>query len=245
MISTFVLAGVMIGIGVGVGVSQLPAVKNILNPAGAGQANVATANTGATTNAGQIPGIDDVIIAPVSADEHIRGAKNPKVTFVEYSDPECPFCKRFHDVMKQLVTAFPNDVQWVYRNFPLDIHPKAKQEIVALECAAELGGNDMFWKYMDRLMEITPTNNGLDLKELDNIAAYLKLDKKKFSECSKSTKYDAKIAAQTEEAIQNGGDGTPFTVVLAPNDKKYKLKGSVDYEPLANAVKKLLGEIQP
>lgn len=241
MISTFVLAGVIIGIGVGIGVSQLPALKNMLNKTT--QANVA-ANAAAAGVQGELPGLDDVVIAPVSADEHVRGAKNPKVTFVEYSDPECPFCKKFHDTMKQLVTAFPDDVQWVYRNFPLDIHPKSQKEIVAMECAAEIGGNDAFWSYLDRLMEVTPANNGLDPKELDSIAAYVKLDKTKFSECLKSDRYDAKIAAQTEEAIQNGGDGTPFSVVFAPNDKKYKLKGAVDYQPLANAVQKLLTGVQ-
>ncbi len=241
MISTFVLAGVIIGIGVGIGVSQLSALKNILSKNTQGNVAAGT-TTAAATDPGQIPGLNDVVIEPVSAGEHVRGATNPKVTFVEYSDPECPFCKRFHEVLKQLVTAFPNDVQWVYRNFPLDIHPKSPHEIVAMECAAEIGGNEIFWQYLDRLNVITPANNGLDPKELDNIAAFVKLDKSKFSECLKSNKFDAKIAAQTEEAIQNGGDGTPFSIVLAPNGKQYKLKGAVDYQPLANAVQKLLAE---
>lgn len=239
MVSTFVLAGLIIGIGVGIGVSQLPFLKNALNKDIAGNAQGNGTNPTNAQNQ-DVPGLHDINITPVTAGEHIIGAQNPKVTFVEYSDPECPFCKKFHDTMQQMVKAFPNDVQWVYRNFPLDMHSKAKHEVTAMECAAEIGGNDVFWKYLDRLEAITPANNGLDPKELNNIADFVKLDKQKFADCLKTDKYAVKVQAQISEAERNGGDGTPFTVVLAPGDKKYLLKGHVDFQPLSDAVKKIL-----
>lgn len=235
MISTFILGGLIIGAGAGIGISQLSFFKNLIGDGKNTQANVAQQGGAETLDTNEIS------ITPVSATDHVRGAQNPKITFVEYSDTECPFCKKFHEVMNQMVAEFPNDVQWVYRNFPLtELHSKAQKEAVALECAAELGGNDSFWKYLDRLMEVTPANNGLDLKELDTIAAYVKLDKSKFSECLNSDRYNAKIEAESQEAVRNGGDGTPFTVVLAPNDKKYLLKGYVDFGPLSEAIKKVL-----
>ncbi len=78
--------------------------------------------------------------------DHIRGNPDAPVTLVEYSDFECPFCKRFHPTVKRIVDEYGGRVRWVYRHFPLDeIHPvKARREAAAAECAAELGGNDAF-----------------------------------------------------------------------------------------------------
>ena len=84
-------------------------------------------------------------IKPVAAMDHIRGDAKAPVKVVEFSDPECPFCKRFHDTMREVVKAYDGKVAWVYRHFPLDsLHSKARKETEAMECAAELGGNDKF-----------------------------------------------------------------------------------------------------
>ena len=89
---------------------------------------------------------------------------------VEFSDLECPFCKRFHATMQQTVAAYGGQVAWVYRHFPIDqLHSKAPKEAEATECAAELGGNDKFWAYTNRLMEVTPANNGLILPNLPRL----------------------------------------------------------------------------
>src|SRR3990167_1785339 len=117
-------------------------------------------------------------MAAISARDHIRGNPDAPVKIVEYSDSECPFCKRFHDTMKQVMDTYgkTGKVAWVYRNFPLDqLHSKARNEATAIECAGELGGNDKFWAYADRLYEVTPSNNGLDPMELHNIAQYVGL----------------------------------------------------------------------
>lgn len=235
------LAGVIVGTGIGLGVSQLTFIKNALNKVNP------SAQVGQTQTAAEQSDPKEIEIVPVSNADYVRGAQNPKVTFVEYSDTECPFCKKFHSSLKQLVQAFPNDVQWVYRHLPLtDLHAKAFKEAVALECAGEIGGNDGFWKYLDRLMEVTPGNDGLDPRELDKIAAFVKLDKTKFTECLASNRHDAKINAQIEDAAKNGADATPFSVVIAPDQKKYLLVGQVDFAPLSEAIKKLLNpEVAP
>lgn len=103
-------------------------------------------------------------------DQVFIGEEKNSVYVVEYSDLECPFCKRFHETMLEVMKEFDargEEVTWIYRHFPLDqIHSKARKEAEATECAAELGGNDAFWKYTNKLMEITPSNNQLDLKLL-------------------------------------------------------------------------------
>lgn len=172
-------------------------------------------------------------IAPVTAEDHIRGNLNADVVIVEYSDTECPFCKKFHETMKQIMEEYGTDgkVAWVYRHFPLDaLHAKARNEAVALECANELGGNEAFWKYADRLFEITPSNDGLDPAELPKIATYIGLNATTFSACASRGRYDAHIQANADNAVATGGNGTPWSVVVAKNGKKYPLSGALPYE---------------
>lgn len=111
-------------------------------------------------------------ILRIKPDDHIRGNADSDIVIIEYSDLECPFCKRFHTTMQQLVKENGN-IAWVYRHFPLDqIHPKARNEAAAAECVYDQGGNDMFWKYVDRTFDITPGNNNLDPAEIPNIAQF-------------------------------------------------------------------------
>ena len=89
----------------------------------------------------------------VTADDYIRGNPNAPITIVEYSDLECPFCARHHPVMKQLANAYsPDDFAWIYRHFPLSsIHPNAQSLSEASECAFEIGENNGFWAFIDKV----------------------------------------------------------------------------------------------
>src|SRR3989338_278944 len=125
-----------------------------------------TGTSGTTpTVAQEIRGVQD--------DDHIRGNPNAKIILVEYSDPECPYCKVFHETLKQIIGEYGADgkVAWVYRNFPIpSLHPKAPKESEALECATEQGGNEMFWKYADKVYMNTTSNNSLDIGVYNNPA---------------------------------------------------------------------------
>lgn len=182
---------------------------------------------------------------PISKDDHIRGNPNAPVKIVEYSDTECPFCKRFHGTMQEVMNEYGKDgkVAWVYRHFPLvQLHSKARKEAVALECANEQGGNDKFWSYADRLYEITPANNGLDPAELPKIARYVGLDVVKFNTCLVSTKYDSHIEEEVRNATTTGGNGTPWSIVVAANGKKYPLSGAQPYASVKQLIDLALQE---
>jgi protein-disulfide isomerase len=182
---------------------------------------------------------------PVSTSDHIRGNPNAPVKIVEYSDTECPFCKRFHDTMKQVMEneGKQGKVAWVYRHFPLDqLHSKARKEAEATECAAEIGGNDKFWAYLDRLMEVTPANNGLDSAELPKIAQYVGLDTVKFNECLTSDRYAKKIEEHVQNAQATGGNGTPWSIVVSKNGKKYPLSGAQPYASVKALIEQALQE---
>jgi|SRR6185436_4627347 len=107
--------------------------------------------------------VENIDMAPITPSDHSIGSLDADVVIVEYSDTECPFCKTIHPVLHEIVKQYGGKVAWVYRHFPLDsIHPKTRKEAEATECAAELGGNEVFWAYLDKIFENTPANNGLD-----------------------------------------------------------------------------------
>jgi len=178
----------------------------------------------------------------VSKDDHIFGDPKAKVKIVEFSDTECPFCKRFHPTLQKIVSDYDGQVAWVYRHFPLDsIHSKARKEAEATECAAEIGGNDAFWKYLDRLFEVTPSNNGLSLAMLPAIAEYVGLDRAKFEECLNSGRHAARVQKDYEDGIAAGTQGTPFSIVIAPNGDRLPVEGAQPYNSVKQVIDIALG----
>ena len=159
-----------------------------------------------------------VAMAEVSGEDHILGNPRAKMVIVEYSDTECPYCKRFHQTMHQVIDQYGREgtVAWVYRHFPIEqLHKKAQKEAEATECAAEQGGNDGFWNFIDKVYEITPSNDGLDPAELPKIAGELGLDVQKFNNCLSSSKYAEEVQADYEDAVKALGRGTPHSVLIA------------------------------
>jgi len=179
-------------------------------------------------------------VAEVTDADWVKGNRDAKISIIEFSDTECPFCKRFHPTLQRLLSEYPNDVNWVYRHFPLaTLHAKAPKEAEATECAGELGGNDGFWAFLDRLYEITPSNDGLLASQLPEIAQEVGLDADKFSECLDSGRFEGKVAAHYSQATQAGGQGTPYSVIVA-GDEKIPVSGAVPYEQLKAIVESVL-----
>jgi len=197
-----------------------------------GQQAAIAGNTAPPTSAGSA---DD--IKAVNSDDHIRGNPDASVKIVEFSDLECPFCKRFHATMQQVVDEYEGKVAWVYRHFPLDsLHSKARAEAEATECANELGGNDAFWTYLDKVFEITPSNNGLDLDQLPQIAEDIGLSKAKFEECLSSGKYAQHIEDDYQDSLASGGTGTPYSVIIAADGSTTALSGAQPFSAIKSLV---------
>jgi len=170
--------------------------------------------------------------SPITKDDHILGNPDANLTMIEFSDTECPYCKKFHETMKKVMERYGKDgrVNWVYRHFPIDsLHSKSRKEAEATECAAEMGGNDKFWEYTNRIYEITPSNNGLDPKELPVIAEYVGLDKTAFEKCLSSGKYAKVVEKDYQDGIKSGVGGTPYTTIIAKNGKSIVINGVFPY----------------
>jgi len=74
---------------------------------------------------------------------------------IEYSDLECPYCKRLNGTMKEIIAESNGQVAWVYRHWI--VHPNALPKAGAAECVAKLNGNDAFWKYVDLIFGLIQT----------------------------------------------------------------------------------------
>lgn len=201
-------------------------------------------------------------IRGVQADDHIKGNPNAKIVIVEYSDTECPFCKRFHETMHRIISEYgaSGDVAWVYRSFPIpSLHPKAPKQAEALECATEQGGNDVFWKFTDKLYATTESNNSLDIGvynvpaevpigpdgqpyytqktprsttdagQMSDFAKELGLNVQQFEDCLQSSKYVDRITTDTNEVVAAGGQGTPHSIMIV-DGKQVPIEGAQPYE---------------
>ena len=173
--------------------------------------------------------------------DHIRGKLDAPVTLVEYSDYECPFCKRFHPTVIKLLENNPDKVRWVYRHFPLGFHnPGAQKQAEATECATELGGNDAFWQYSDLLYERTKSNGkGFPLENLEPLAEEIGLDAEAFSQCLDSGKYTARVKEDISNGQKIGVTGTPAAFILNQNGGVRIVSGALPLARLQSLVDEL------
>lgn len=185
-------------------------------------------------------------IRPVDQTDHIRGNPNAPILMVEYSDYDCPFCKNFHETMRRVMEEYGanGQVAWVYRQFPLEqLHPNAPKIAEASECVAELGGNDAFWKFTDRVFTEKAPNDFTEMSRLPEYAADAGVDREKFELCLNSGKYSEKITASINEAIAAGGRGTPHTIVIV-GDQNGVINGAQPYSVVKQILDNLISEMQ-
>ena len=146
--------------------------------------------------------------SPVTNNDHIRGNKNAKITLLEYSDFQCPFCGQLEPTLEQLMTQYGSDIRLVYRHFPLtSIHPYAQKAAEASECASEQG---KFWEMHDLLFD---NQTALTIDNLKSYAKQLGLSQSKFDSCLDTSKYASLVGSQASEAQAAGITGTPGTFI--------------------------------
>ncbi|MEK9179471.1 MAG: DsbA family protein [Patescibacteria group bacterium] len=157
----------------------------------------------------------------VTNKDHIRGNRKAQYLLVEYSDLECPFCKRFHPVAKQFLEDMKGTVAWVYRHFPLDsIHSQARDESIASECVAKIGGEDAFWKFIDTIYEVTPANNGLDMSKLSVYAEESGVSVTDFNSCYDNKETKSIVDEQSKSGEALNVTGTPGNFLINTKTKK-------------------------
>ena len=209
---TMGLLGIIVGYAISLNVNGQPAQL----PSAPAPAPTPTA--AAPTPSAPAPMPDAGEVDPVTDDDYIYGNPDAEITLIEWSDAECPFCKRHHATPKQIVDQYDGKVNWVYRHYPLGFHPNAQKTAEGQECAGELGGNDAFWDYTDIVFE-----KGAVAANLTAYAVELGLDEADFEECLNSDRYAQKVKDQMASGSKAGVQGTPGNVLLHNETGEAKL----------------------
>jgi len=159
------------------------------------------------------------------------GPASAKVTLVEFSDFQCPFCKKFFPILKQVEQNFGDKVQIIYRQYPIpSLHPNAFKAAEASLCAHDQG---KFWELHDLMFQ---EQDRLAVKDLKVAAARLGMDQKKFDLCLDSGRYTEQVQNDMDEGGRVGVTGTPSLFLNGvPLDG-----GAVPYEKIAKAIEKEL-----
>jgi protein-disulfide isomerase len=176
-------------------------------------------------------------VAPVTAKDHVVGAKNAEVTLVLYTDLQCPFCARFHPVISSLMQdpAYKSKLKLVVRNFPLSFHPNAIPAANAAECAAEQG---KYMEYVDKVFANNELVNGSGFSPdvLKTWAKDIGLNASKFDACFSATKYQAKIDEDRNSGTAANVSGTPATIIIAKDGTKTLIPGALGLDQVKQMV---------
>ncbi len=142
-----------------------------------------------------------------AGDSPRRGPKDAPVTIVEFSDFQCPYCRRVQPTLLTLLEKYPGKISLVYKDLPLrQIHPQAQTAAEAARCAGEEG---KFWEYHDKLFAIPRISKD----DFGKVAGELGLDSIKFAGCLDSRKHEPTIQADFEQAMAIGAQSTPVFYV--------------------------------
>lgn len=152
---------------------------------------------------------------PRESDWKKNDVEDPVVTIIEYADFQCPGCAAFAPLIKQIAESYPDDVQVIYRHFPLNsIHPNAQKSAEAAEAA---GAQGQFWAYHDLLFDRQRDWSSLDQAAAReffiDLAAELGLDVDKFTTELDEGLYASIVSQSEQEAVSLGLPGTPAAIV--------------------------------
>ena len=168
-------------------------------------------------------------------DDPVLGDKNAPVTVIEFSDYECPFCKRhFDQTHQELVKKYieTGKVKLVFKDFPLSFHdPMATKEAVAANCAREQGGDKKYFEFHDEIFKRTISNgNGLNDEKILTIAKDLGLNTGKFTTCLSNQAQTDEVKKDIADGTAAGASGTPTFLI-----GKTTSNGEIDGELLIGA----------
>jgi len=228
MVSTLVLAGIIIGFGV----SQIPAFKI---EGGTQQAAVVKPQkqVEAQKKEPENKALTAEQIAKLPDDDTVIGDPNAPIAFVEFSDFQCPYCARFFKTTLPLIEENyikTGKVKLIYRDFPIGGHAQAELTAQTAECADEQGKFRQMHDLLFREQESWAGNEDA-LKLMKEYAKKLGLDAKQFNECLDSKKYASEVRKDLVDGATSGISGTPGFFV---NGKI--ISGAMPYEEVFKPV---------
>ncbi|MDD3145462.1 MAG: thioredoxin domain-containing protein [Candidatus Gracilibacteria bacterium] len=166
-----------------------------------------------------------------SENTHILGNPDAEITWVEYSDIECPYCKKLHQsgTIEEIMKEYDGKVNFIFKQFPLAFHKQAQMEAEAVLCAGELGGKDKYYDFITQAFNGSKGNGESYTKEsISKLGGELGIDEKKLLSCIESGKFKQQAQDEMEEGSTLFGiTGTPGNVLINNKTGKWdKLPGA-------------------
>jgi protein-disulfide isomerase len=174
--------------------------------------------------------LDAEKIAKIAAGEAPSfGAKDAKVTIVEFSDFECPFCSRAADVAHKVKEKYGDKVRFVFRQFPLSFHPNAH---VAAEASLAAASEGKFWELHDKMFQ---NQRALSREQLEGYAKEIGLNVANFKAALDSKKFAAAVDAEQKLGEEVAVDGTPTMFLNGA-----RVANPTDFDTIAQQIDKAL-----
>ncbi|HZL28302.1 MAG TPA: thioredoxin domain-containing protein [Acidobacteriaceae bacterium] len=161
----------------------------------------------------------------VTAQDYSQGKTNAPWTLVEYGDYQCPSCGDAYPIVKQLPQHFGDQLRFVFRNFPLDMHPYAEHAAEAAEFASAHG---KFWEMHNLLFE---HQANLKHATLLKLAVQLRLSSDHLKHALAEGAYAARVKTDIDSGIASGVQGTPTFYI---NGQQHD--GSYDCDSMVEAI---------
>jgi protein-disulfide isomerase len=185
-------------------------------------------------------------------DPYMGDLDSAKIAIVEFSDYECPFCKRYFEETYPLIKENYVDtgkVVYVFRDYPLSFHnPNATDQAMAGECVQEIAGNEKYFDFHHEVFTQTTSNMGLEKAKLYDIAKKIGVDSKDFKTCLDSEKYSGEVQDDLNAGSTAGIDGTPGFIVGVINEENNEVDGKLvvgaqPYEVFEEAIEEQLSKL--
>jgi protein-disulfide isomerase len=181
-------------------------------------------------------------IAGLTKDTYVKGDATADILWIEYSDLECPFCKRLHDsgAIKNLEAKYGSKLALAFKHYPLPFHPTAMPAAQAAECVGQAGGSKEYFAFVEGVFaKGTPTQ-----AVIDEVVKSLGLDTAAIKKCVDAGTFKARVDAhQSEGSSKFGVNGTPGNVLINTKTGKYEVVSGA--QPEANfdaAITRLMAE---
>lgn len=201
----------------------------------------------AESRLGGTPSTEVVIpVPPVHDADFVRGNPDAAIMFITYTDYECTACKNYYDSLNRLIQDYgmTGQVAWTQRHMALpEIHENSMVVANATECVGSLGGNRAFWKFTDRIFQERDLLSGVDLSTLPDHATASGIAVDEFTSCVEDERYYGYLADTTEDALNAGAAGVPYTIVMTGSEQG-GLNGAQTYTALQMVTEELLTQLE-
>jgi protein-disulfide isomerase len=164
--------------------------------------------------------LDDPVTIPTQGSPSI-GPANARITLIEFSDFQCPYCGKASRQIAAILKAYPNDVKLIFKQFPLDFHPQAQ---VSAQAALAANQQGKFWELHDLMFA---NRNILSRRSILLWADAIKLDMKRFNADIDSEPLKKVVARDVDDGIKAGVEGTPTLFI---NGQRYN--GSLELDAI-------------